>query len=51
MDKNIIIIIICFKKFRRKKKMSCYIKTQGLYYNPQFGVDKVKQEIYTIRNL
>jgi hypothetical protein len=31
--------------------MSYYTNTQGLYYNSQFDVDKVKQKIYTIRNL
>jgi hypothetical protein len=31
--------------------MSYYTNTQGLYYNSQFDVDKVKQEIFTIRNL
>jgi hypothetical protein len=28
-----------------------YTNTQGLYYNSQFDLDKVKQEIFTIRNL
>jgi hypothetical protein len=27
-----------------------YSNTQGLYYNSQFDLDKVKQEIFTIRN-
>jgi hypothetical protein len=31
--------------------MSYYTNTQGLYFNAQFDLDKVKQEIFTIRNL
>jgi hypothetical protein len=31
--------------------MSYYTNTQGLYYNSKFDVDKVKEELFTIRNL
>jgi predicted MPP superfamily phosphohydrolase len=31
--------------------MIYYTNTHGLYYNSQFDLDKVKQEINTIRNL
>jgi hypothetical protein len=31
--------------------MTYYTNTHGLYYNAQFDLDKVKEEINTIRNL
>jgi hypothetical protein len=50
--KNFFLLLFLNLKFRRKKEqMSYYTNTQGLYYNSQFDLDIVKQEIFTIRNL